>query len=141
MRGGRTLGNVLCADVQHGIIQSSSHQELQTQIVHSLAVTVSLALLGLVPIRDQTVPKGKTCGRVRCNLIAIEHAPSQGRFHMADNFLLEAILVAEAGYLVFFPGLTLGLGDRCYTSRQNSWVNRLRMRIPCCDLYVIGVHR
>lgn len=107
-----TLGHILQAHVEHGIVQSSSHQEFQTQVVNALGIAEGLALLGLIPVGNEAITEGQTGGRVRSGFIAVKHATRQGGLDMADNLLLKAILVGDALDLVPPPCFALGFGDR-----------------------------
>jgi hypothetical protein len=106
-----TLCAVLEADIEHGIVQRSSHEELETEIVDALRVPVGLFLLRLVPIENQAIPEGQAGGRVGSILIAIKHTPSERGLDMADNLLLEFALIMKPAGLVTLPGLALGLGN------------------------------
>lgn len=106
-----TLGYILQAHVEHGIVQSSSHQEFQTQVVNALGIAERLTLLGLVPIGDEAITESQTGGRVRGGFIAVKHATRQGCLDMADNLFLKGILVGDALDLVPPPCFALGFGD------------------------------
>jgi hypothetical protein len=76
-----TFGNVLHADIEHGVVQSAPHQELETQVyqsmvsesqtlfqhclltVNPLLISKSMSLLRLVPLDDQAVTESQcsTC--------------------------------------------------------------------------------
>jgi hypothetical protein len=101
------------ANVQHGIVQSPAHQELQAQVVNTFAVGKSLALLGAVPLEDEAVTEGKTACCVRCRLVAVEHAAGQRRLNVANKTGLEAIFVLEGADLVLQPCLSLRFRDGC----------------------------
>lgn len=107
-----TLGDILEANVQHGIVERPAHEELQTQVVDPLTIGEGLALLGTVPFQDQAVAEGQAGGRVGGRLVAVEHAASQRRLDMTNHLVLELILVLEAVDLVLGPCLTLWLGNR-----------------------------
>lgn len=105
------LGDVLLADVEHGVVEGPAHEELQTQVVDPLAVGKGVALLRPVPLQDEAVPEGQA-GRGVCSLlVAVEDAARQGGLDVADDLALEAILVLETLGLVLGPSLPLGLGD------------------------------
>jgi len=110
--GKTSLGEILLSNVEHSIVQGSSHQELQAEVVDTLAVSKGLTLLGAIPLKDQTITESQAGGGVSGSLVAVEHATSQRGLDMADNLALEAILVLEAGALVFQPGLALRFRDR-----------------------------
>lgn len=105
------LGDVLLADVEHGVVEGPAHEELQAQVVDPLAVGEGLALLGPVPLQDEAVPEGQAGGGVCGLLVAVEDTARQGGLDVADDLALEAILVLEALGLVLGPSLPLGLGD------------------------------
>lgn len=107
-----TFGSVFQTNIKHGIVQCPAHEELQTEVVNALGITVCLVLLRLVPIHDQSVSESQTGGGVGGLLVAVEHATSEGRLHMAHQFLFKLILLRESLGLVALPGLTLRLGDR-----------------------------
>lgn len=113
-----TLGRVLEPDVEHGVVQSPSHQKLQAEVVDTLAVAVRLALLGLVPVGDEAVAERKARRCVRRRLIAVEHAAGQRGLDMADDLLLEASLVCKVLDLVLLPRLALRFGDGGCSSGQ-----------------------
>ena len=106
-----TLGSVLEAHVQHCVVQRSSHQELETEVVNTLRVAVGLALLGLVPVEDQAITEGKASCRIGSLLVAIEHASGESRLDMANDFLFETLGIVEWMGLVSLPSLTLRLWD------------------------------
>lgn len=106
-----TLGNILQPHIEHGIVQGSSHEELQTEVVNTLGIAECLALLGLVPVGDESITEGQAGGCVRGSLVAVEHATGQGGFDMADNFLLKGVLVGDVLDLIPPPCLALGLGN------------------------------
>lgn len=112
--GGRflTLGDVFALDVEHGIVESSAHQEFEREVVYPLAVGEGLPLLCLVPVFDQTVAESQGSSGIRSHVIAVEHATGQSGLDMADNFLFELVLVLEAVELVLGPSITLRLRDR-----------------------------
>lgn len=105
----RTFGSVLQSDIQHGIVQGSSHEELKTEVVDTLGIAIRLSLLRLVPIENQAVSEGQASGGVSRLLIAVEDAASERGLNMTDNLLLEVFLGAESRRLVALPSLALGL--------------------------------
>lgn len=117
----RTLGNILHANIEHSIVQGSAHQELQTQIVDSLAICEGLSLLCAVPIGDQSVAEGQTGSCVCGRLVAIEHATSKSGLDMANHLLFEILLARKWLCLEFLPCLALWFGDgSCVTRAVNS---------------------
>ncbi len=50
-----TLGNVFVANVEHGIVESTAHEEFEAEVVDTLGVTVGLLLLSLVPIGNEAI--------------------------------------------------------------------------------------
>lgn len=125
-----TLGKVLLADIQHGIVKRPAHQELQTQVVDPLAVRESLALLGPIPLQNEAIAESKTGGRVRSGFVAVEHAPGEGGLDVADDFGLKAIFVFEALDLMLGPGLTLWLRNGSYKEPGISVLCRLKGVCP-----------
>lgn len=113
-----TLGGILQTNVEHSIVQSASHQEFETEIIHTLRVAVGVTLLSAIPVKDQSITESQAGSRVGSVLVAIVQASSKSGFDMADNLFLEAILVLEAGGLVSLPSLTLGFGDRSWWLRR-----------------------
>ena len=111
-KGTPTLGNILETNVEHSIVERPSHEELETEVVHPLAVGEGLALLGAVPLKDQAVAEGQAGGRVGGRLVAVEHAAGECGLDMADDLLLELVRVLEAVHLVLSPCHSLGFGDR-----------------------------
>ena len=107
-----TFSYILGTDIEHRVVERPPHEELQAEVVDTLAVGVGLALLGPVPLQDQPVAEGQARGGVGSRLVAVEHAPGQGGLDVADDLLLEAILVLEPASLVLEPCLTLWFGDR-----------------------------
>ncbi|GJC79271.1 hypothetical protein ColLi_02109 [Colletotrichum liriopes] len=107
-----TLGNVLQADVQHGVVEGATHEELEREVVDALSVDEGLALLSLVPLLDQTVTEGQAGGGVGSCLIAVEHAASQSGFDMADHLRFELVLALERSGLSLGPCGALRLWDR-----------------------------
>lgn len=109
-----TLCDILLSNVKHSIVQSSAHQELETEIVDSLGIAICLTLLGPIPVKNQAVAESQAGGGVGGIFVAIEHGSSQSSFNMTDNLLLKAVLVAETLGLVSLPSITLRLWDRSY---------------------------
>lgn len=105
------LGDVLLADVEHGVVEGPAHEELEAQVVDPLAIGEGVALLGPVPLQDEAVPEGQAGGGVCGLLVAVEDAAREGGLDVADDLALEAILVLEPLGLVLGPGLPLGLRD------------------------------
>lgn len=108
------LGDVLLANVKHGVVEGAAHQELQTEVVDALAVGKGLTLLGPVPLEDEAVPEGQAGGGVCCPFVAVVDTAGEGRLDVADDLVLEAVLVLEAIGLVLGPSLPLGF-------RNGSW--------------------
>lgn len=108
----RTLGHILQSNVQHGIVQGSAHQELQTQVVDSLSICKGLSLLCLVPFGDQAISECQTGRGIGCRLIAIEHATSKCSFDMSNDLFLKIFLVYEGLGLEFLPCGALWFGNR-----------------------------
>lgn len=106
-----TLGSVLEADVEHGIVESTAHEEFETEVVDSLAVAVRLLLLCLVPIGNQTVAESQAGGGVGGLFVTVEQAAGQGGLDVTDDFTLEAVLVLEDLDRVLLPCRALGLRD------------------------------
>lgn len=113
------LGNVLLANVEHGIVESAAHEEFEREVVDALAVGKCLALLGLVPLQNQAVTEGQARGGIGCGFVAVEHAAGQCRLDVSNDFILEAVLASKGLDLVFGPCCTLGLWDGGY--RTVSW--------------------
>lgn len=107
-----TLGGVFVTDVEHCIVECPAHEKLETEIVNTFGIAVGLALLRAIPVENQSIAKSQARGRVGGALVAIEHAPRKRGLDMADDFLLEAVLVGEAGTTVSLPRLSLGLRNR-----------------------------
>lgn len=130
-QGGKlTLGNILQANVEHGIVKRPAHQELQTQVVDPLTICESLALLSSVPFEDQAVAEGQAGSRVGSRFVAVEHATRKCCLDMTDNLVLEFILVLKATDLMFGPGFSLGFWDRSCV------VDDLLARTPPCPSYI-----
>lgn len=110
-----TLGNILQSDVEHGIVEGTAHEKLQREVVDTLSVDEGLALLGLVPLLDQTVAEGQTGGRVRSRLVAVEHATGESGLDMADDIRLKLLLGLEGSSLGLVPCFALGLRDGSYS--------------------------
>jgi hypothetical protein len=51
--------NVFETDIEHSVVQSSAHQELEGKVVDTFLVCEGLSLLGLVPFDDEAVSKGQ----------------------------------------------------------------------------------
>lgn len=114
------LGHVLLANVQHGIVEGTAHEELEREVVDALAVGKRVALLGPVPLQDQSVAEGQRRGRIGGRLVAVEHATGEGRLDMPDYLSLEGVLLLEALGAVFGPRLALGLRDgSCWESAND----------------------
>lgn len=109
-----TLGDVLQAHIEDGVVEGTAHEELEGEIVDALRVTEGLALLGSVPLGDEAVTEGQGSGRVGGRLVAVVQAAGQGRLDMTDDLLLETLDVLEGLGLVLSPGGALRLGDRSY---------------------------
>ena len=107
-----TLRDVLCANVEYGIVQRATHQEFETKVVDTLGVGQGLTLLSPVPLLDQTITDGEAGGRVCGRLVAVEQATSQVGLDVANDLFLELILGPEAFKGIFVPSLTLRLGNR-----------------------------
>lgn len=107
----QTLCNVFESNVQHRIVQRSTHQELQAQIVDTLGICERLPLLCAIPFRNQLIPERQTRRRIGCRLVTVEHASSKGSLDMADNFLFEFLGILKALCLELLPSCTLALGD------------------------------
>lgn len=108
-----TLSHILQPNIQHGIIQRSPHQELQTQIVHPLTIRKGLSLLGVVPVGDQSVSESERSSSVCSGLVAVEHGASQGGLDMADDLLFEVFFCAEWTGADRLPLFALWLRDGC----------------------------
>lgn len=106
-----TLGNILEAHIQHGIVQGTTHEKLEGEIVDALGIAEGLTLLRAVPLRHQAVAESKASRRVCCRLVAVVQTPGEGRLNVANDFLLEAIAVLERLRLVLCPCFALRLGD------------------------------
>jgi hypothetical protein len=104
-----TFSSVLQSDIQHGIVQGSSHEELKTEVVDTLGIAIRLSLLRSIPIENQAVSEGQASGRVGSLLIAVEDTAGKGSLNMADNLLLEVFLGVESRRLIALPSLALGL--------------------------------
>lgn len=111
VRSIHTFRDVLQAQIEHGIVHGTSHQELQTEIIHALAIGKSLTLLRLVPVGDQAITEGQRGGRVGGAFITVVQTASERSLNMTDNLLLESIDIREALYLMLGPSLSLGLGN------------------------------
>lgn len=118
---------MLQSHVEHGIVQGTAHEEFQTEIVDALGIAECLALLGLVPLDDETITEGQTGGGVRSSLVAVEHAASQGSLDMTDDLSLKVVLVADGLDLVPPPCFTLGLGDRGCSDGSLAIVSRFEV--------------
>jgi hypothetical protein len=119
-----TFGNTLQAKVQHGIVQRTAHEKLQTEVVDTLGIGECLALLGFVPVLDEAVSECQTGGRVGSVLIAVIQTASERGLDMADDLVLETVTISEAFDLVLGPGLALGL-------RDGSWSNGKSVQAYC----------
>lgn len=106
-----TFCDVLQAKVEHGIVHGTSHEELQTEIIHALAVGKSLTLLRLVPVGDQAITEGQRGRRVGSALITVVQTAGECSFDVSDNLLLESIDIRESLHLMLGPSLSLGLGN------------------------------
>lgn len=53
--GWRTFGSVFEANVEHGIVKSTSHEKFEAEVVDSLVVAEGLLLLCPIPIGNETV--------------------------------------------------------------------------------------
>jgi hypothetical protein len=115
----RAFGNILQSHVQHSIIQSSTHQELQTQVVDTLGITESLSLLSAVPLCDQSISECQTGSSICSGLVAIEHRSGKGSFDMANDLLLEFVFICEGMSLELLPCCALRFGDRSYIIRYS----------------------
>lgn len=110
-----TLGSVLLAHVQHGVVQGTAHEELKTEVIDTLGIAVCLTLLSSVPVKNQAVTESQTGGRVGSMFVAVEHGTGKGGLDMTDNLFLEAIFASETTRLVALPCFSLGFGDRSYS--------------------------
>lgn len=106
-----TLCRILLTHIEHGVVKSTTHQELKTEVVDALGIAVGLSLLSPVPVKNQAVAESQTCRRVGCMLITIENRASEGGLDMTHNLLLEAIFASKALRLVALPGFALRFGN------------------------------
>jgi hypothetical protein len=113
-----TLGGVLLPNIEHGIVEGSAHQKLETEVVNALGIAIRLLLLSLVPVENEAITESQACGGVGGVLVAIEHASREGSFNMAHNFLLEALFAGESNGLGLLPGFALRFGD----GRWSRWL-------------------
>jgi hypothetical protein len=102
-----TLGCILEADIEHGIVQSAAHEKFETKIVDALGIAESLTLLGAVPVENELVAERQAGGGVCSVLVAVEHASGKGSLDMADDLLLKVLGGLEGLSLTPLPGLTL----------------------------------
>lgn len=123
-----TLGSVLLAHVQHGVVQGAAHEELKTEVVDTLRIAVCLTLLSSVPIKNQAVTESQTGGRVGSMFVAVEHGTGKGGLDMTDNLLLEAIFASESTRLVALPCFALGFGNRSYSESVSESLEPYRLR-------------
>lgn len=107
-----TLGDVLQAHIENGVVQGTAHEELEGEIVDTLGVAECLALLGPVPLGDEAVAESQGGSRVGGRLVAVVQAAGEGSLDMADDLFLETLDVLEGLGFVLGPGRTLRLGDR-----------------------------
>lgn len=112
------LRNILLADIQHGVVESPAHEELEGEVVDTLAVGKGLPLLRPIPFQDEAVAEGQCRGGVGGRLIAIEHTAGKGRLDVLDDLGLEAVLLLEALGAVFGPCLALWLRNGGYEKRE-----------------------
>jgi len=63
--------------------------------VYALLIRESLALLGLVPVQDQTVPERQRRSSIRSRLITVEQRTCKCSLNMAHSLLLELIRRGE----------------------------------------------
>lgn len=109
-----TSRQILQPNIQHCIIQRSTHQELEREIIHPLGIGQSLTLLSSIPLRDEAVAEGQRSRSVRGRLVAVEHAAGQRRLDVAHDLALEFFGRAEGLGGELLPCFPLGLGDRCW---------------------------
>lgn len=107
----RTLCSILLTHVEHSIVKSTAHQELETEVIHALGVAISLSLLSSVPIKDQAITESQTGSRVGSMFIAVEDRAGKSGLDMADNLFLEAFFASKATRLVALPCFTLRFGN------------------------------
>jgi hypothetical protein len=92
--------------IEHGIVQSAAHQELEGQIytsqpcsrrssdaptVYTFLVAKGLCLLCLIPVEDQAVAEGERSSGIGGGFIAVVEGTRKGRLDMTDSLSLEVV--------------------------------------------------